>query len=154
MTAQEDPEERSAQMRLVRSTDTKPEVTVRKMLFRAGFRYRLHARSLPGCPDIVFPRWKKAIFVHGCFWHRHTGCRLARLPKSRLSYWEPKLEGNAVRDQGNLDELRRCGWDVLVVWECEVRRGEGLEARLFEFLADTGVSRGRAANSTVASPPQ
>jgi DNA mismatch endonuclease (patch repair protein) len=85
-----------------------------------GCRYRLHRRDLPGCPDLVFPSRRKVIFVHGCFWHRHDGCRLARLPKSRLAFWRPKLEGNKARDARHLLDLAQLGWRSLVIWECEL----------------------------------
>jgi DNA mismatch endonuclease (patch repair protein) len=112
---------RSAQMSLVRSRDTKPEMRVRKALHAAGLRYRLHVRRLPGVPDMVFPSRRVALFVHGCFWHRHSGCSAARLPKSRVEFWESKLTGNASRDIRNQAELEALGWGVLVVWECETR---------------------------------
>jgi DNA mismatch endonuclease (patch repair protein) len=99
-----------------------------------GFRYRLHDRRLPGTPDLVFARRKKAIFVHGCFWHRHEGCALARLPKSRLDFWEPKLARNKQRDEENCCKLHAAGWELLIVWECEIKRPEELARRLREFL--------------------
>lgn len=112
---------RSEIMALVRSKDTRPEMAVRKLVWGLGYRYRLHLRDLPGCPDLVFPGRRKVIFVHGCFWHRHKGCALARLPKSRLDFWEPKLESNALRDRRNKRALVRQGWEVLTVWECELK---------------------------------
>lgn len=114
--------ERSERMSRVRGRDTGPEMVVRRLVHGMGYRYRLHRRDLPGMPDIVFPRRKKAIFVHGCFWHRHPdpGCKLARLPKSRLEFWAPKLEGNRRRDERNQAALRELGWGVLVVWECHI----------------------------------
>jgi DNA mismatch endonuclease, patch repair protein len=119
---------RSAQMARIRSKDTKPELRVRKVLHGAGLRYRLHDKRLPGKPDLAFPSRRIAVFVHGCFWHRHPDptCRLARLPKSRLDFWRPKLEGNAGRDKRNLAELRAAGWDAIVVWECETKDAERL----------------------------
>lgn len=110
---------RSAQMARVRSRDTKPEVRVRKALHAAGLRYRLHDRSLPGTPDIVFSSRRIALFVHGCFWHRHPGCKAARLPKSRRDFWIPKLSGNAQRDKRQQAELTSMGWRVMIIWECE-----------------------------------
>ena len=112
---------RSAQMARVRGRDTKPELRVRRALHRAGLRYRLHAKDLIGKPDIVFPSRRIAIFVHGCFWHRHddSSCRLARMPKSRLDFWKPKLEGNRARDRRSLSALMAGGWTVLVIWECQ-----------------------------------
>lgn len=112
---------RSAQMALVRGRDTKPEMRVRKAIHAAGLRYRLHDRRLPGAPDVVFPSRRVALFVHGCFWHRHPGCSAARLPKSRLEFWEPKLTGNVERDKRNRAALESAGWEVMVIWECETR---------------------------------
>jgi len=95
-----------------------------------GFRYRLHVRALPGCPDIVLPRWKSAVLVHGCFWHRHHGCRLAYTPKSRKAFWTKKFQGNVNRDKKASTLLRRLGWRVFVVWECELQNRERLARRL------------------------
>lgn len=130
------PAARSQRMARVRGRDTGPELVVRRNLYKMGYRYRLHEKSLPGRPDIVFGKRRKVIFVHGCFWHRHDDprCKLARLPKSRLDFWEPKLTSNATRDGRNQGELRALGWDVLVVWECEVRHSEQLENKLRQFL--------------------
>src|SRR3990172_1744830 len=122
--------ERSERMRLIRFKDTKPEVIVRKMLFGMGYRYRLHSKNLPGRPDIIFYSRKKVIFVHGCFWHRHKNCRLARLPKSKLSYWVPKLAANNKRDARNQKKLRKLGWHVFVVWECNLANQKLLANRL------------------------
>jgi DNA mismatch endonuclease (patch repair protein) len=121
-------------MARVRSTNTRPEMLVRKLVHGMGYRYRLHVRNLPGCPDIVFRKRARVIFVHGCFWHRHTGCALARLPKSRLDFWVPKLEGNKTRDETNKRELRRMGWKVLTVWECELKWPARLANRVRRFL--------------------
>lgn len=128
--------ERSARMALVRGKDTAPELTVRKLIHSLGFRYRLHVRNLPGRPDLVFRKRKKVIFVHGCFWHRHDdpGCKLARLPKSRLEFWVPKLEANRSRDRANQVELEREGWGCLVIWECELRQRRALETKIRAFL--------------------
>ncbi|MBS1822352.1 MAG: DNA mismatch endonuclease Vsr [Acidobacteria bacterium] len=128
--------ERSCRMALVRSTDTKPEMLVRRLIFHLGFRYRLHARDLPGCPDVVFRSRKKVIFVHGCFWHRHSSaaCKLARLPKSRQSFWSTKLEANRRRDQTNRRKLRNLGWNVLQIWECELKNIDKLQRRIVRFL--------------------
>jgi DNA mismatch endonuclease, patch repair protein len=106
-------------MALIRGRDTKPELRVRQALHAAGLRFRLHDRRLPGTPDLVFPGRRIALFVHGCFWHRHPGCRAARLPKSRVDFWEPKLSGNVERDARQRVELEALGWTVMVVWECE-----------------------------------
>jgi DNA mismatch endonuclease (patch repair protein) len=127
---------RSKRMSQIRGRDTKPEIIVRRLLHRMGYRYRLHAKDLPGHPDIVFRKRRRAIFVHGCFWHRHTDpeCRLARLPKSRLDFWLPKLEGNRARDVANVERLESMGWQVLLVWECELRDREQLGNKLRRFI--------------------
>jgi DNA mismatch endonuclease (patch repair protein) len=131
-------EQRSLRMASVKSRDTSPELLVRRMIHAMGFRFRLHARDLPGQPDIVLPRHRKIVFVHGCFWHRHgaTGCSLARLPKSRLGFWRRKLEANRQRDERVLRKLRRGGWKILVVWECQLRDKERTENRLKSFLGE------------------
>jgi len=128
------PEERSRIMAAVRSRDTAPEKSVRSLLHRMGYRFRLHRRDLPGCPDIVLPRFRLVIFVHGCFWHRHPGCGLARIPKTRVRFWTDKLEGNRARDLRNQAGLRDLGWSVLVVWECELRDMELLDDRIRDTL--------------------
>lgn len=109
---------------------------VRRLLHGMGYRYRLHAKDLPGKPDIVFQGRKAAIFVHGCFWHRHPDptCKLARMPKSRLDFWEPKLEGNRARDIANVERLEALGWRVLLVWECEMRDTEQVGNKLRRFI--------------------
>lgn len=125
-------------MSRIRHRDTKPEMMVRRLLHAMGFRYRLHDKRLPGSPDIVFASRKKAIFVHGCFWHRHpdAGCALARMPKSRLDFWRPKLEGNRTRDVRHQSELDALGWRYLIVWECELRDKEQFRNILLAFLAE------------------
>lgn len=128
------PTERSERMSRVKSRDTKPEMAVRRLVFSLGYRYRLHGR-LPGRPDLVFAGRRKVIFVHGCFWHRHRGCPNCRLPKSRLEFWRPKLEANRKRDGANQRRLRRLGWSVLVVWECELSDATHLTNRIRKFLA-------------------
>ena len=134
------PKERSERMSRIRGKDTKPEMIVRRLAHGMGYRYRLHYRNLPGIPDLVFPRLKKVLFIHGCFWHRHPDpqCKLARLPKSRLDFWKPKLEANRQRDIANQIKTRDLGWKVLVVWECEIRDKEQLENKLVKFLGDSG----------------
>ena len=130
------PEQRSKLMSRIRSRDTMPEMAVRRLVHRMGYRYRLHRRDLPGAPDLVFGPRRKVIFVHGCFWHLHQGCPQARMPKSRVDFWGPKLEGNRLRDQRNQAELERLGWEVLVIWECEVKGQEqSLPERIEEFLS-------------------
>jgi DNA mismatch endonuclease (patch repair protein) len=125
---------RSEIMSSIRSGDTQPEKAVRSIVHRMGYRFRLHVRSLPGTPDIVLPRHKKIIFVHGCFWHGHVRCLKGRPPKSNLDFWIPKLAANRKRDQGVAAKLRRIGWEVLVVWQCQLRRGDALRAALRAFL--------------------
>lgn len=126
------PAERSERMSRVRGKDTKPELLVRRLVHKMGYRYRLHVRKLPGIPDLVFPSRSKVVFVHGCFWHRHAKC--ARWPKSKLDFWQAKLEGNKKRDDKNRRALRRLGWGVAVVWECEVGDAELLAVKLQGFL--------------------
>ena len=129
--------ERSKRMSLVKSKDTKPELAVRKLLFSLGFRYRLQAKGLPGKPDIVFRKKKKAIFVHGCFWHQHN-CGAYKMPKSRIDFWHDKLSKNHIRDKKNLRILRKDGWKVLVVWECQIKKRslQEVEKRLIKFLEE------------------
>lgn len=128
------PAERSAQMRRIRKRDTKPELAVRRAIHALGFRFRLHRRDLPGTPDLALPRHRKVIQVHGCFWHQHEGCRLARQPKSRLDYWLPKLARNIERDLAMEAALEAAGWKCLTVWECQTQDAEKLEAILKQFL--------------------
>ena len=128
------PRERSELMSRVRSKDSRPEQFVRQLTFSLGYRYRLHVRALPGCPDLVFRPRKKVIFVHGCFWHRHADCVLARMPKSRVDFWEPKLEGNRQRDEKNRQVLKKAGWKVLIIWECQLNDSAHLERRIRRFL--------------------
>ena len=127
------PEQRSALMARIRGVDTKPELFVRRALHGQGYRFRLHGRGLPGKPDIVFKKRKRAVFVHGCFWHRH-GCKRTTHPKSRQDYWQDKFAKNVARDRRNAALLEDDGWDVFVAWECEVDSDETLLQRLMEFL--------------------
>lgn len=128
--------ERSKRMSLVRNKDTKPELIVRRLVYGLGYRYRLHRSDLPGKPDLVFFSRSKLIFVHGCFWHRHqrSKCKLARLPKSRLDFWVPKLDQNRLRDKSNQTKLHRLGWKFLIIWECELGDTRGLRTKLIDFL--------------------
>jgi DNA mismatch endonuclease (patch repair protein) len=128
--------ERSKQMGLVRSKDTKPEIAVRRLVHSLGYRYRLHVRKLPGSPDLVFSGRRKVIFVHGCFWHRHPRCKNTRLPKSRVEFWETKLRSNRERDLKNQRKLRRLGWRYLVLWECQIRDTDTLTEQVVDFLED------------------
>lgn len=127
--------ERSSLMARVKGKNTKPELLVRKELHRLGYRFRLHRRDLPGRPDIVLPKYKTAIFVHGCFWHRHPGCSKASTPKTRVDFWQDKFTTNMARDRRNEDALRSDGWQVLVVWECETKRIDELATRLSDALS-------------------
>ncbi len=108
-------------MSKIRSKDTKPEIALRKALFARGFRYRVNDRKLPGKPDIVLPKYKTVIFLHGCFWHRHEGCKYAYTPKTNTQFWIDKIASNAERDKVNLQKLMDLGWNVITIWECEVR---------------------------------
>lgn len=127
--------ERSRIMAAVKSKDTTPELLVRRLVHSLGYRYRLHVRSLPGTPDLVFPRLRKIINVNGCFWHMH-GCARCRVPSSRRNYWMAKLRRNAARDRRTQRELRRAGWRVMVLWECHISaaRQERLRAKIVTFL--------------------
>lgn len=130
------PEQRRRNMSAIRSKDTKPELAVRRIAHRLGRRFRLHRADLPGRPDIVFPRLRRIVDVRGCYWHMHD-CPYGRVkPKANADFWEAKRAGNVRRDERNAAELKRLGWRLLVVWECETRDPVGLEARLREFLAD------------------
>lgn len=128
------PAQRSERMARIRSRDTRPELLVRRLVFALGFRYRLHRRELPGCPDLVFRKRRRVIFIHGCFWHLHRACGLARIPKSRKGFWVPKLEGNKRRDARIIRALRREGWEVLTVWEYQLKRPDLLQTRVARFL--------------------
>jgi DNA mismatch endonuclease (patch repair protein) len=122
-------------MSRIRSANTKPEVAFRKALHRLGFRYRLHGRKLPGKPDIVLSKHKTVIFVHGCFWHRHSGCKVATFPKSNTSFWIDKFTRNVARDTRVAAELRQIGWRVFVVWECQLARPANVEMAAYELAA-------------------
>ena len=123
-------------MARIRSKSTKPEMIVRKLVHGLGYRYRLHRKDLPGKPDMVFPRRKKIILINGCFWHQHDDpkCKIARIPKSRKEYWIPKLQRNVERDRKQIEELQRLGWDVLVIWECQVKDTKSLVDTIMKFL--------------------
>ena len=128
-------EKQSQRLRAVKSRDTRPEVRVRRAAHAMGLRFRLHRRDLPGSPDIVFPRWKTVILVHGCFWHRH-GCRLGqKMPGSNIGYWERKFRRTLERDRENIEALQALGWRVAVIWECETKREEVLRLRLESLFA-------------------
>lgn len=133
--------QRSAIMRRVKSADTAPELRVRRLAHRLGYRFRLHRKDLPGRPDLAFPGRGVALFVHGCFWHQHEGCGRAARPASNRAYWERKLSGNVARDAAAAAALRRLGWRVEVVWECELRDEATLADRLRQALGDAGSRR-------------
>lgn len=136
---------RSRMMKGIRSKDTQPELIVRKYLHAQGFRYRLHARNLPGSPDLVLPRYRVAILVHGCFWHRHAGCKYATTPANNAERWKLKFDANIERDARKENLLRAAGWKVLVVWECELRRAP--EERLCQLVNDITENHARTLTS-------
>lgn len=127
---------RSALMARVKSKDSKPEIVVRRLVHRLGYRFRLHRSDLPGTPDLTFPRLGKVIFVHGCFWHRHEGCSRTTTPKTRFTYWVDKFRCNIQRDAAKQRQLKALGWDILVVWECETFDPHSLSKRLADFFSD------------------
>jgi DNA mismatch endonuclease, patch repair protein len=133
---------RSRMMSGIRARDTAPEMAVRRFLHRQGFRYRLHDRRLPGRPDVVLPRYRTALFVHGCFWHQHPGCRLAAKPGSNVEFWRSKLERNVVRDKEVRDQLADMGWRSVIVWECQMGDLVSLPDRIRQVPHDVG-TRGR-----------
>tara|TARA_Y100000031_G_C8154477_1_gene353948 strand:+ start:541 stop:978 length:438 start_codon:yes stop_codon:yes gene_type:complete len=132
---------RSKNMQNIRSRDTKPEITVRKMIFSMGYRYRIHYNKLPGKPDIVFPGKKKAIYVHGCFWHQHenVNCKIVHFPKSRLEYWLPKFQRTKERDISQQIEIKKMGWASLIIWECELDKLDLLKNKIMIFIKDCGI---------------
>ena len=130
-------DKRSWNMSRIRGKDTSIEIKVRKYLFSKGFRYRKNVSSLPGKPDIVLPKYHAIVFVHGCFWHRHPGCKYAALPKTRTDYWLPKLERNVLNDTCHQQQLMQLGWRVFTIWECEVKNGfEAIMSSLIEKIAE------------------
>ena len=136
------PAERSVRMSLIRSKDTKPELVVRKAVWAAGFRYRLHGKGLPGRPDLVFPGLRTIVFVHGCYWHAHT-CQKDRIPGQNSRLWREKFAANKARDQRNIRRLRRAGWSVLTVWECSLATTKSRSAAISKLLL--ALERRRAA---------
>lgn len=130
------PEERSRMMGRIRGRNTRPEMIVRSLCHSLGLRYRLHRKDLPGSPDLVFPKYRLCLFVHGCFWHRHPGCKFSYTPKSRPEFWMPKLARNVARDQEKEAALRELGWRVEIVWECETKDLERLRERLFRLFPE------------------
>ena len=128
-------EQRRRCMSQVKGKDTKPEVLVRRLLHGMGYRFRLHAKDLPGRPDVVMPRHRKIVQVHGCFWHGHRGCRRATRPSTNVDFWSNKIEGNQRRDVRTRRKLRSMGWEVLVIWQCQTRDRQGVEKRLERFMS-------------------
>ncbi len=114
--------------------DTKPELIVRSILHRMGYRFRLHRRDLPGKPDITLPKYKKVIFIHGCFWHGHEGCPKSKRPDTNKEFWNKKLDKNIARDKINMEKIKELGWDVLVVWTCELKNMDTLKNKIISFL--------------------
>jgi len=125
---------RSRMMSGIKGKNTRPELLVRQFLHSQGLRFRLHAKNLPGCPDIVLPKWRVAIFVHGCFWHRHKGCRFSTMPASNTERWMSKFEKNIARDQRSKDEILAAGWKVVVLWECGLKDVEAGKKNLLWLL--------------------
>lgn len=124
---------RSRIMAAVRTRNTGAEIAVRSLVHRLGYRYSLSRNDLPGKPDLVFVSRRKVIFVHGCFWHGHS-CRYGRLPKSRITYWKPKITANKLRDRKQAARLKKTGWSVMIIWQCQIKRRDSLEARIKDFL--------------------
>lgn len=128
------PEKRSWVMAQVKAQNTRPEKIVRSLLHRLGYRFRLHRKELPGRPDIVLPKYRTAIFVNGCFWHAHPGCKRVRIPEEHREYWLQKLDKNRIRDAKNIMMLKNAGWHVLIIWECELKNVELTQKRLIDFF--------------------
>jgi len=131
------PEKRSAIMARVKNRNTKPEILVRSMLHALGYRFRLHRKDLPGTPDVVLPRHRKVVLVHGCLWHGHPGCRRAARPTTNAEFWNRKIDANLRRDAEALKKLTSAGWQVLTVWECQTRNQDTLRGRLQQFMQST-----------------
>ncbi|MFQ5482336.1 MAG: very short patch repair endonuclease [Nitrospinaceae bacterium] len=130
------PEQRSKTMARVRSKDTKPEMQIRRMLHKMGYRYRLHRKDLPGKPDLVFPSRNKVIFIHGCFWHSHKCPSGEKIPRTNTNYWVSKLAGNRERDRGNQIALKKSGRRILVVWECQLKKENHIREKIRKFLGN------------------
>lgn len=128
--------ERSAHMARIRAKDTRPEVVVRRAAHALGLRFRLHRSDLPGSPDLVFPRYRRALFVHGCFWHRHQNCRLAYSPRTNAEFWKAKFERNVERDARAIEALRQAGWKTSIIWECETRQAGTVPEKLSGLFKD------------------
>jgi DNA mismatch endonuclease (patch repair protein) len=130
------PEMRSWNMSRIRGKDTKPELFIRSLLHAMGYRFRLKNANIPGKPDIILPRYKAVVFVHGCFWHRHKDCKYAYTPKSRIDFWQKKFEANVQRDQEISEQLKQLGWHQLIIWECEIKNIENLKKKIKAFFRD------------------
>ena len=128
-------EQRSRNMSAIKSKNTKPEIAVRKLLHSMGYRFRLHRKDLPGSPDIVLPKYKTVIFVHGCFWHRHENCKYASTPKTRKEFWESKFKANVKRDLEIQEKIKNLGWQSVIIWECEIKN-EKIKDKLLEIKND------------------
>lgn len=152
MTDIVDSKRRSAMMARIRGSDTTPELAVRRIAHRRGLRFRLHRKDLPGRPDLVFPKHRLAVFVHGCFWHRHEGCRHSTTPKSRVVFWTEKFAMNIARDARQEAALKELGWRVLVIWECETRNEAAVERKLAASVKPEWVHNQQESASTSASP--
>ena len=127
-------EQRSRNMSAIKSKNTKPEIAVRRLLHSMGYRFRLHRKDLPGSPDIVLPKYKTVIFVHGCFWHRHENCKYASTPKTRKEFWENKFKVNVKRDLEIQEKIKNIGWKSFVIWECETKNADNLREKLIDYL--------------------
>lgn len=147
-------EKRSAIMSRIRAKNTKPEVFVRRLLFARGFRFRIRRKDLPGKPDVVLPKWRTVVFVHGCFWHAHEGCRRAATPASHAGFWAEKLKRNKARDREVVGRLTEAGWRVLVVWECACRGrcAEALADRMEAFIREGGAAVGEIGRGDLDAP--
>ena len=132
------PEQRQRNMRNIKGKNTKPELILRRALHARGFRYHLHRRDFPGCPDLVFPKYSAVIFVHGCFWHRH-GCKYTSTPSTRKEFWEKKFDGNVAHDRKVYQELEKEGWRVFVVWECTLKSCDGLSKTCADIISFLGL---------------
>lgn len=133
-------EKRSQIMSHIRGYDTKPELLVRSIVHRLGYRFRLHVEDLPGSPDIVLPKHKKVIFIHGCFWHGHKGCKRSQRPSTNVIFWQDKLDKNVDRDKRTQKELRRLGWRYLIIWQCEIGRPGRIKRKIKQFLQTRNLS--------------
>ena len=154
MTDIVDKQRRSEIMAGIRGRDTAPEMAVRRIAHRMGLRFRLHRKHLPGRPDLVFPKHRLVVFVHGCFWHRHEGCRQATIPKSRVVFWTEKFAMNVARDARQESALKEQGWRVLVIWECETKNERAVERRLAASIKPSWVGNQQESSPQVSLPPR